>query len=56
LKVIKARSQYEPLARFPTWLFRIARHRLIDHYRQHAGICWRITSRLPTRIPRRATS
>jgi RNA polymerase sigma-70 factor (ECF subfamily) len=36
LKVIHARSQYEPLARFPTWLFRIARHRLIDHYRQHA--------------------
>ena len=36
LKVINARSQYEPLARFPTWLFRIARHRLIDHYREHA--------------------
>jgi len=35
-KVISARSEYEPLARFPTWLFRIARHRLIDHYRQHA--------------------
>ncbi len=36
LKVVHARRQYEPLARFPTWLFRIARHRLIDHYRQHA--------------------
>ena len=36
IKVINARANYEPLARFSTWIFRIARHRLIDHYRQHA--------------------
>lgn len=36
IKVINARAGYEPLARFSTWVFRIARHRLIDHYRQHA--------------------
>lgn len=36
IKVINARSDYEPLAKFSTWLFRIAHHRLIDHYRQHA--------------------
>lgn len=33
--VITARSQYEPLAKFSTWIFRIAHHRLIDHYRRH---------------------
>ena len=36
LKVINARSDYEPLAKFSTWLFRIAHNRLLDHYRQHA--------------------
>jgi len=36
LKVVNARADYEPLAKFSTWLYRIAHHRLIDHYRQHA--------------------
>jgi RNA polymerase sigma-70 factor (ECF subfamily) len=36
LKVINARADYEPLARFSTWIFRIAHHRLIDHYRKSA--------------------
>ncbi len=36
IKVVNARAGYEPLARFSTWIFRIAHHRLIDHYRQHA--------------------
>ncbi|MGB8147803.1 MAG: sigma-70 family RNA polymerase sigma factor [Azonexus sp.] len=36
LKVINARADYEPLAKFSTWLYRIAHHRLIDHYRQYA--------------------
>ena len=36
LKVINASADYEPLAKFSTWLYRIAHHRLIDHYRQHA--------------------
>ncbi len=35
-KVISARKQYEPLAKFSTWIFRIAHHRLIDHYRRHS--------------------
>lgn len=34
LRVIRARADYEPLAKFSTWLFRIAHHRLVDHYRQ----------------------
>jgi len=36
IKVVNARADYEPLARFSTWIFRIAHHRLIDHYRRHA--------------------
>jgi RNA polymerase sigma-70 factor (ECF subfamily) len=33
LKVVGARSHYEVAAKFSTWLFRIAHHRLIDHWR-----------------------
>jgi RNA polymerase sigma-70 factor (ECF subfamily) len=36
LRVVNARADYAPLAKFSTWLFRIAHHRLIDHYRHHA--------------------
>ncbi len=35
MKVIAARAGYEPLAKFSTWIFRIAHNRLIDHYRRH---------------------
>jgi RNA polymerase sigma-70 factor (ECF subfamily) len=33
LRVVRAREHYEVTARFPTWLFRIAHNRLMDHYR-----------------------
>lgn len=33
LRVIDARSRYEAQARFATWLYTLARHRLIDHWR-----------------------
>lgn len=36
IKVVNARGQYEPLAKFSTWVFRIAHHRLLDHYRKNA--------------------
>ena len=36
IKVVNARADYEPLAKFSTWIFRIAHHRLIDHYRKTA--------------------
>ena len=36
LKVVNARADYEPLAKFSTWLYRIAHHRLLDHYRQRS--------------------
>ncbi len=33
LRVVNARQQYEPSARFSTWLFHIAHNRLVDHWR-----------------------
>ena len=36
LKLIDARGGYEPSAKFTTWLYRIARNRLIDHYRRRS--------------------
>ncbi len=39
LRVVNARRQYTVAAKFSTWLFRIARNRLIDH--------WRLESRKP---------
>lgn len=34
LKVINARSHYQVQASFRTWLYRIARNHIIDHYRR----------------------
>lgn len=34
MKVIDARSRYEPQARFSTWLYTIAHNRMIDHWRR----------------------
>ena len=33
MSVIRARAGYSPTARFTTWLYRIARNRLVDHWR-----------------------
>ena len=33
LSVIRSAPSYEPRARFTTWLYRIARNRLVDHWR-----------------------
>jgi RNA polymerase sigma factor (sigma-70 family) len=38
LRVIDARARYQPQARFPTWLYTLARNRLIDHWRSRHGI------------------
>ncbi len=37
LKVVRARDGYAPQARFTTWLYTIARHRLVDHLRSRRG-------------------
>jgi RNA polymerase sigma factor (sigma-70 family) len=34
--LIRARNRYQPTAKFTTYLYKLARHRLIDHHRQHA--------------------
>lgn len=33
MRVIESRKRYEPRARFATWLYTIAHHRLVDHWR-----------------------
>jgi len=38
MSVIRARASYVPSAKFTTWLFRIAHHRLIDHWRASGHI------------------
>ena len=34
MRVIEARSRYEPQAKFTTWLYTIAHHRIVDHWRK----------------------
>lgn len=36
IKLIDARSRYEAEAKFTTYLFQIARNRVIDHFRKHS--------------------
>ena len=38
LKVIGARARYTTQARFSTWLYTLARHRMIDHWRVRGGV------------------
>jgi RNA polymerase sigma-70 factor (ECF subfamily) len=38
LKIVRARDGYSPDARFTTWLYTIARHRLVDHWRSQRGL------------------
>ena len=37
LGVVRARERYAPAARFTTWLYTLARHRLVDHWRARRG-------------------
>lgn len=37
MRVVKARAGYAPDARFTTWLYTLARHRLVDHWRSQRG-------------------
>ena len=38
LKVIGARERYEAQAKFSTWLYTLARHRMVDHWRSRHGV------------------
>lgn len=33
--VVRQAARYEPRARFRTWLFTMAHHRMVDHWRRH---------------------
>lgn len=35
LKLVRQAPDYQPRARFRTWLFTLAHHRLVDHWRSH---------------------
>lgn len=37
MNLIRARERYEVRAKFTTYLYQLARNRLIDHYRRHAS-------------------
>lgn len=37
MNLIKARARYEVRAKFTTWLYTLAHHRVIDHYRRQAA-------------------
>lgn len=36
--VIRARAGYVPTAKFTTWLYTLAHHRIIDHWRAHGQV------------------
>jgi len=38
LRVIGARERYEAQAKFSTWLYTLARHRMVDHWRSRYGV------------------
>lgn len=38
LRVVDSRRRYEARAAFATWLYTLARHRLIDHWRAHKAV------------------
>lgn len=38
MRVVRARERYRPQAQFKTWLYTLARHRLIDHFRSTEGL------------------
>jgi RNA polymerase sigma-70 factor (ECF subfamily) len=38
LRVVGARERYEAQAKFSTWLYTLARHRLVDHWRSRHGV------------------
>ena len=37
-KLVRARGRYRAEARFNTWLYTLAQHRLIDHWRSHRAL------------------
>jgi RNA polymerase sigma-70 factor (ECF subfamily) len=38
LNMIRVRASYAPTAKFSTWLYTLAHHRLVDHWRAHGRV------------------
>ena len=38
MNAIRARASYTPTAKFATWLYTLARHRLVDHWRSRGNV------------------
>ena len=38
MRVVRARGTYEPTAKFTTWLYTVAHHRLVDHWRSRGQL------------------
>ena len=38
MSVVRARATYAPTAKFTTWLYTLARHRLVDHWRANRQV------------------
>jgi RNA polymerase sigma-70 factor (ECF subfamily) len=38
MRVVGARQRYRPHAKFATWLYTLARHRMVDHWRSRTGV------------------
>ena len=38
MQVVRARGTYEPTAKFTTWLYTLAHHRLVDHWRSRGQL------------------
>ena len=53
-KLIQARERYRPTASFKTYLYHIARNRLVDHYRRQ-GAAPAMQDAAETRLPARAS-
>lgn len=41
MNVVRARARYLPTAKFTTWLYTLARHRLVDHWRANGQVSLR---------------
>ena len=58
LRVIHARESYAPQAKFSTWLYTLARHRMIDHWRARHGLSFESLERaeIATEVEQQGTA
>ena len=56
MSVIRVRETWRPTAKFTTWLYTLARNRLVDHWRAHGQATFRPDRRRLTAASRRQAS